>query len=151
MAQINDAYMFAAEMHKDQMYGHHPYIYHLDNVHRKCNELFGQFPVMTIVAYLHDTLEDTKATPDMLKDKFGDEITQAVITLTKTDDITRKEYLQRFEKGSLAWKVKVADCMSNLEESVKVRDARRIKRYTETLNCLFDCDKQTTRKEWMDC
>ena len=137
MATIRDAYLFAEEAHSGQGYGTYSYMYHLEAVYKKTKQLFETDPVMLKVSYLHDTLEDTDTTYEQLRSKFGQEVADAVVVLTKTKDMTRKQYLQRFEKESLPWKVKVADCLCNLEESVKISDARRIERYTDTLNVLF--------------
>lgn len=138
MVTIPDTYLFAEDVHSGQWYGDHSYMFHLEAVSKKTKQLFDADHIMLKVAYLHDTIEDTDTTYQTLRSTFGEVVADAVVVLTKTDDITRKQYLQRFEKDSLAWKVKVADCLCNLEESVKINDVRRIRRYTETLNMLFD-------------
>lgn len=55
----------ALSLHGDQKYGPAPYSLHLDDVARVVRE-FGLGETFEIAAYLHDVLEDTHATSDLL-------------------------------------------------------------------------------------
>lgn len=68
---------------------------------------------------------------------FGTEITDAVIAITKDKDESRNQYIERVKQNELALKVKICDTICNLEESIKIQDAKRIIRYSEQLAKLY--------------
>ena len=60
--EVKRAREFAIKAHGDQMYGDEPYIVHLDEVAGILHEFGIMETIFTnayIVAYLHDTIEDT--------------------------------------------------------------------------------------------
>ncbi len=69
------------------------------------------------MALLHDTLEDTDTTYEELKKEFGVEIAHGVLVLTKTDDETYEEYIERVKTNPDATAVKIADISDNLNDS----------------------------------
>lgn len=146
MTQISyKAQELACKYHKGQMYGSMPYTQHLFEVEEECRRLFyggyrhqDQFDV----CWLHDILEDTRCTADILMEsKFSEEAITCILLLTKTADMNRKDYLYSLahckDASPLAWQVKVADAMCNLRHSIIALDSRRINRYIETLNVLY--------------
>jgi enoyl-CoA hydratase len=81
------AYSFAEEAHRGKMdrYGLGDFIAHpvaVANLVRKLDD-----PVIEAAAYLHDTIEKTEVTPELLKDEFGPEMLDLVMTLSQDPDI----------------------------------------------------------------
>lgn len=62
----------------------------------------------------------------------------AVVSVTKIKGESYKDYIKRVRANDLALKVKIADTLCNLEESVKIRDMKRIKKYTKQLELLCE-------------
>ncbi|MBO6113680.1 MAG: GTP pyrophosphokinase [Lachnospiraceae bacterium] len=72
-------------------------------------------PKEKIVAWLHDTIEDTDITEADLRPVFGDEITDAVVALTKTEGEDYFDYISRVIKNPLSARVKIADLTHNMK------------------------------------
>lgn len=114
---------FAAQHHGDQMYGAHPYTYHLDVV---ADILAPYAEDAVIIGYLHDILEDTDCTRDDLDNTFGEPITTCVTYLTDPPLSNRKarkqhahELLASIDEDGpyhLALLVKAADRLANMRE-----------------------------------
>ena len=69
-----------------------------------------------IVAVLHDVVEDSEYEPSEIEEMFGEEIRNAVETLTKPDEVDYlDEYIPDIASNSLATKVKKADLRDNLD------------------------------------
>lgn len=102
-----------------------PYVVHLSNVAMEILIASAETKHFDIgfaiqVALLHDTLEDTHATFEDLKEKFGIAVAHAVSALTKRNDIPKnekmKDSLNRIKKLSKeVWSVKLADRITNLQ------------------------------------
>lgn len=125
--------------HKGQKYGEYDYwTRHVCAVERKTKEVFDVNFDLMIVAQLHDLLEDSdEFDSEYLYKVFGVEITDAVIAITKDKNESRNEYVARVKQNELALKVKICDTICNLEESIKIQDAKRIIRYSEQLAKLY--------------
>lgn len=68
-----------------------------------------------ILAYLHDTIEDTRITINMLiLIDFHIDILRAMISITKGKDEEYQSYIARVSKNELATKVKIADLEDNM-------------------------------------
>ena len=102
-----------------------PYVVHLSNV---AMEIFAavshtddfdlEFAIQ--VALLHDTIEDTSATFDEIKERFGEEIAVAVLALSKDEKLPKEQQIpdslkriKGLRKEVLA--VKLADRITNLQ------------------------------------
>jgi guanosine-3',5'-bis(diphosphate) 3'-pyrophosphohydrolase len=70
---------FVVNAHGEQKYGDRPYAYHLDAVAVIATP-FGEEAV--VVAYLHDTVEDTATTLEEVEAKFGAKVAVCVALLT---------------------------------------------------------------------
>ena len=102
-----------------------PYMMHLSNVAMEIfmaalnTENFNLgFAVQ--VALLHDILEDTDTTYDEVKEKFGIDISNAVLALSKNDNLPKEEQilnsLARIKKlPEEVWAVKLADQITLLQ------------------------------------
>lgn len=123
------------------MYGDKNYSYHLASVVVKCKELYescDNAENLIVVAWLHDTLEDTSVNKTTLYYRFGVEIADAVVSVTKVKGENYSNYIDRVKVNSLGLKVKIAQRVGNLEESIRIQDQRRIKRYTKQLQLLTE-------------
>ena len=113
-----------------------PYVVHLSNVAMEIiiaaaysDNFDVDFAVQ--VALLHDTIEDTSANFDELKNNFGIEIANAVSALTKNTDLPKEQQMQdsltRIKKlQSEVWAIKLADRITNLQSPPKYCDNRKV-------------------------
>lgn len=115
---------FVIAKHATQKYGEHPYSYHLDRVSQLLAE-FGYLgdEAITAAGWLHDTLEDTPTTYEMLVSEFGNEVADIVFAVTNEPGENR---VDRFHKTALkiqfnkkALVVKLADRIANTEASLQ--------------------------------
>ncbi len=124
------AISLAAEKHRDQKRRDgSPYIYHPLNAARIVkNAGFGY--AYQIAAVLHDILEDTDTTEEMLG-IFGPEVVRAVVLLTRPEGADETEYLSALKKDPVAAVVKSADKIDNLSDSVLLGDPAFFSYYLE--------------------
>jgi GTP diphosphokinase / guanosine-3',5'-bis(diphosphate) 3'-diphosphatase len=140
---LRAVYDFSAEMHKDQTRrSGEPYMVHPLNVAYLLADLkFDQTCVA--VGLLHDVLEDTLTTREVLEGEFGNEICGLVDGVTK---IGRHEYVRRDEAQAETFRkmilasakdirvivVKLADRLHNMAtlEHMPAESRRRISRET---------------------
>lgn len=94
-----------------------------------------------IVAWLHDTVEDTDATIDEIRRLFGDEVAVAVDHLTHRKGEPYMNYIRRVKENELARKVKLADLEHNMDLSrlpvVTSADALRCVKYCQAKQLLM--------------
>ena len=106
---ITEAFKYAQEKHKGQIrkYSGEPYIIHLQAVYQLVRQVTDDKNTWA-AAILHDVIEDTDATYEEVKEKFGEKISDIVQECTKDENknfkITMKEALL----------VKFADGLHNL-------------------------------------
>ena len=94
----------------------------------------------TIVALLHDVVEDTPITLDDLRDKgYSDEIVVAIDALTRRTGETYSAYIERLSNNKLARRVKIADLRHNLqpERVAMFGNTSLVKRYQKALRMLI--------------
>lgn len=84
MTILKRALDFARLYHKDQSYNGGPFIAHPIEVARFLEEL-GKSEDIIAAGYLHDILEDTDVTYDMVVKNFGEKIASLVRECTKSD------------------------------------------------------------------
>ncbi|MCI5049172.1 MAG: bifunctional (p)ppGpp synthetase/guanosine-3',5'-bis(diphosphate) 3'-pyrophosphohydrolase [Rickettsiales bacterium] len=123
---INRAYVYAMQKHGSQMRASgDPYISHPVEVAYKLTR-YRLDEKTVITALLHDTVEDTDATLDEIKDLFGDEVMQLVDGVTKLNRLEIKsestKQVENFRKLLVAMSedlrvllVKLADRLHNME------------------------------------
>ncbi len=147
-----DAIKFAANKHQEKRQKvpgtNLPYVVHLSNVAMEIfmtainTEKFNLgFAVQ--VALLHDTIEDTSTTYDEIKDYFGDEIANAVLALSKNEDLPKEQQtsdsLTRIKKlANEVWAVKLADRITNLQRPPSTWDNRKRKKYQEEARLIWN-------------
>lgn len=155
---ITETVEFAKEKHQGQFdkvgrpYIYHPLrvnskiakcLYNLDIIgnNAKCTDIEVQ-----MTAILHDTLEDTDATFEELKEKFGDKVAEAVKSVTRNKNETYEDFIKRACKNEIGGLVKAFDIMDNLNMMRFVMsdyefdniDFIRIKKYIKSLRYLVD-------------
>ncbi|MGB2201933.1 MAG: RelA/SpoT family protein, partial [Pseudooceanicola atlanticus] len=144
-ALIRDAYAFGMEMHEGQF--------------RKSGEPYFTHPVevasilaqqnlddATIVtALLHDTIEDTKASYQIVTERFGSEIAELVNGVTKLTNLqlssTETKQAENFRKLFMAMSrdlrvllVKLADRLHNMRTIRSMRQEKQVQKARETMD-----------------
>lgn len=77
---------------------------------------FGVIP-MLCAGYLHDTIEDTNVTKQMIENEFGSEVADYVDELTFKEGSDEKYWLQCSELSRSAKVIKIADIIANLGDN----------------------------------
>ena len=141
--QYETAKALAIQYHDGQVdAGGEPYMNHLLFVYNRIMEQYHAsgswgyddkhvlIAKASIVGLLHDILEDTDCTEDVLREHaLDDDIVEAVVTMT-----TYFDYLYRVEQNPITRIVKIADLEHNM-------DVRRLKKFGEY-------EKRRIQKYW---
>ena len=128
--QFQIALELAVEKHKNQTYkSGNPYILHPLHVMENVNSKEGK-----IVAILHDIIEDTDITEDyLLKIGLSKRIVDAVVALTRSEDMDYQEYIKNLSSNPLAKEVKLADLEHNMDlkrlPTLEEKDLERNRKY----------------------
>jgi (p)ppGpp synthase/HD superfamily hydrolase len=107
----------ARKAHAEQLRrdGVTPYITHPEAVARR---LFGESDEVIATAWLHDVLEDTSVTAEILRTSgIPAQVVNAVVRLTKSSEHSYEFYLAGVRENEIARKVKVADMLHNLSDA----------------------------------
>ena len=129
------------EAHKDQTdKSGLPYVFHPFH-------LAEQMPdeKTTVVALLHDVIEDTDYTLDDMKNMgFSDDILSAIALMTHDDGVPYMEYVALIKKNPIAKMVKLADLRHNSDMSrldkVTAHDRERAEKYKKAIKFLESSD-----------
>jgi (p)ppGpp synthase/HD superfamily hydrolase len=98
-----------------------------------------QCPLDIMAALLHDTIEDTAMTAEVLRDEgFPPVVIECVIALTRVEGETYEEFILRCKQNPMARRVKLADLRHNLDlgrrssltETLKERYLRAVQELT---------------------
>lgn len=102
------------EAHKDQIdKSGIPYVFHPFHLAEQM-----ETEETTIVALLHDVVEDTEYTlDDIAKMEFGDSVVKAIALLTHDDDTDYMDYVRVIKSNPIAKAVKLADLKHNSDLS----------------------------------
>ena len=128
--QFQIALELAVEKHKNQTdKAGNPYILHPLHVMENVNSKEGK-----IVAILHDIIEDTDITEDYLfKIGLSKRIVDAVVALTRSEDMDYQEYIKNLGSNPLAKEVKLADLEHNMDlkrlPTLEEKDLERNRKY----------------------
>lgn len=138
---FHDAFCFAAIAHNGQTLpgSDLPYLTHVGLV---CTEVMAiatevtDADLLVQCAALHDTLEDTDVTYDVLVGEFGSKVADGVLALTKDRSIAKDkqidESLRRVRlQPREVWMVKMADRITNLYPPPALWSAERKISYRE--------------------
>ena len=135
---LQRALMFAKEKHKGQKrIGGDDYITHPIAV---CEIIKSQGfdKNYQITALFHDLLEDTDATEDEILKYGNQEILEAVKLLTKKKGYDMAEYIGAIKQNPIAFAVKAADRLHNLQCAVITNEEFKRKYILETVDWYLD-------------
>ena len=138
-----EAWNFATKWHNGQFLPgtELPYINHVANVAMEVMSASAfdnsvEDPDLGLqCALLHDTIEDTKATFEMITENFGDRVARGVLALSKDKSLASKEdqmndSLSRIRKEPKeVWMVKLGDRITNLQKPPLYWKAKKIHYY----------------------
>ena len=125
------------EAHKDQVdKSGLPYVFHPAHVAEQMTD-----EATTIVALLHDVVEDTDYTlEDLAAEGFGKEILEAVALMTHEDDVPYLDYVAKLKDNPIARAVKLADLAHNSDLSrigeVDEETRQRLEKYKKAMALL---------------
>lgn len=113
-----------------------PYIFHVYDVARGVHT-----EDEICVAFLHDILEDTDCSEDILRQHFPDRIVEAVKVMTHSKKDSYVEYIAKVKTNPIARHVKLSDIrnntrsdrMINLDDNIRVR---LINKYSRAIKIL---------------
>ena len=125
------------EAHKDQVDTTGvPYVFHPFHVAEQMTS-----EASTIVALLHDVVEDTDYTlDDIAAAGFGKEIVDAVALMTHEDDVPYLDYVANLKDNPIAREVKLADLAHNSDQSrlgeIDEETRQRLEKYKKAIALL---------------
>ena len=136
--KLHAAFEFAKAKHKDQKrIGGDDYITHPMAVCELVKSR-GFDETYQIAALFHDLLEDTDATEEEIL-KFGSpEILEAVKLLTKEKGYDMSEYIGDIKNNPIAFEVKAADRLHNLQCAIVTDEEFKRKYILETVDWYMD-------------
>lgn len=127
------------EAHKNQIdKSGMPYVFHPFHLAEQMTD-----EKTTVVALLHDVIEDTEYTLNDLKDKgFTDDVLSAIALMTHADGVPYMEYVALIKTNHIAKTVKLADLRHNSDMSrldrVTACDRERVEKYKKAIELLED-------------
>ena len=113
--------------------GDYPYFAHPLHLAEQC-----MTESETIVALLHDVLEDVAWSEKYLKDCCTDEELTAIQLLTRQDGISYQDYIKSVSQNELAREIKILDLSHNLDRSRCDLPDSLVDRYEKALNFLLE-------------
>ena len=125
------------EVHKEQIdKSGMPYVFHPFHLAEQMQD-----EETTIVALLHDVIEDTEYTLDDLRKRgFGDSVLAAITLMTHEDGVPYMDYVEKIKTNPIARTVKLADLRHNSDmtrlEVVTPRDQERAVKYLAAIKLL---------------
>ena len=95
----------------------------------------------TIVALLHDVIEDTEYTvEDLIEMGFDGEVIEAIKLMTHEDGVPYMGYVKRIKTNPIARQVKLADLRHNSDitrlDRVTEKDLIRVEKYRKAIDIL---------------
>ena len=127
------------EAHKDQVdKSGWPYVFHPFHLAMQMKD-----ENTTVVALLHDVVEDTEYTIYNLRNMgFKEEVIEAISMLTHDDNVPYEEYVSKIKSNPIASAVKLADLMHNSDlsrlENVTEKDLKRVEKYKRAIKILTE-------------
>ena len=129
------------EAHKDQVdKSGMPYVFHPFHVAEQMKD-----EVTTIVALLHDVVEDTKYTLDDIAARgFGQDVVDALALMTHDKNVPYLEYVAKLKNNPVARAVKLADLAHNSDPTrldvVDEKAEERFEKYKKAIEILESKD-----------
>lgn len=122
------------KLHKDQKdRSGLPYVFHPWHVAESMDD-----ELSTVVALLHDSIEDTDITlEDLREEGFPEDALEALSLMTHEDDVDYFDYVKLLAVNPIARKVKLSDLRHNSDLSrlndVKEKDIERREKYLKAI------------------
>lgn len=157
MTKVDEAIRWAADLHSGQVRDGEsalPYITHPIEVLirlRWVGEVTEQD--MLCAAVLHDTIEECGINPEEIEQRFGRRVRQLVEELTRQEpteiEIANRDADEIYDLRSKmlldgiaqmcpdAMAIKLSDRLSNLEEAVRVRAFKKLRRYVRQTDAIL--------------
>lgn len=138
-AATKKALRLCFEAHKDQVdKGGSPYVFHPFHLAEQMKDESS-----TIVALLHDVVEDTDYTfADLRHMGFESEVIEALRLMTHDENIPYMEYIEKIRENPIARAVKLADLKHNSDltrlDAVDERILKRKEKYSRAIRLLTD-------------
>jgi (p)ppGpp synthase/HD superfamily hydrolase len=134
---IRTALLMAKTAHAGMKYNEHDYFdYHI----RRVVARVAADPAATYehikLAYLHDSVEDTKMTLRVVRIAFGEDMGEAVDAITRRKGEVYKDYIERVGENDMAKLVKIHDLTENLGNSWNTPRETLAPRYEKALKAL---------------
>lgn len=133
------ALKLAFDAHKDQLdKSELPYVFHPFHLAEQM-----ETEDETVVALLHDVVEDTKYTFDDIRAMgFSEKVIEALTLLTHDDAEPYLDYVARLKDNALARKVKLADLRHNSDltrlDVIDEKALMRVRKYAEAIRVLTE-------------
>ena len=137
------ALSLAYAAHKDQVdKAGLPYIFHPFHLAEQMAD-----ETSTVVALLHDVIEDTDLSIESLRQAgFPDRVLHPLKLLTHTPGVPYMDYIREIAKDPVARAVKLADLRHNSDltrlDVVTDRDVSRVEKYTRAIKILVDAEEK---------
>lgn len=119
-----------------------PYIFHPFHLAEQMDAEYA-----CCVALLHDTVEDTDVTLEMLAKDFPAEVVDAVALMTHAEGVDYFDYVRAIKPNPIARKVKLADLRHNTDLSRNIgadldilRKSARMEKYYKAIEILTAAD-----------
>ena len=146
------AWNFASNVHNGQLLPAStiPYINHIGLVAMEAmnsvanNDEIKNPDLLVICALLHDTIEDTNTTFEDVKSKFGLDVANGVLALSKNTELSSKQEqmkdsLERIKMEPIEiWMVKLCDRITNLQPPPSHWDKAKITRYKNEASLILN-------------
>ncbi len=137
---VEAARALAEEMHAGQLdKAGLPYVTHPQRVAGRLER-----PEAKVVGWLHDTVEDTALTVQDTEARSGPETAAAVDAISRREDESWSDYIDRVAQNPVARLVKISDLIDNSNLSriprVTMRDVKRQAKYNRALQKLLEDD-----------
>lgn len=94
--------------------------------------------VRKTISVLHDIVEDTDCTLELLSKMFPCRVVNIVDMLTRRDGEKHFDYIRRVKKNEVAVEIKIADIVDNLSDCLSVQAPSLIERYNKSLKILLE-------------
>ena len=127
------------EAHKEQLdKTGMPYVFHPFHLAEQMDD-----EISTVCALLHDVIEDTDITMEMLAQMgFPQEVLSVLELLTHDEDVPYMDYVKNIGTNPVAKKVKIADLLHNSDvdrlDHIDEYAVKRNQKYKEALRILSD-------------
>ena len=115
-----------------------PYVFHPFHLAEQMTD-----EATTVVALLHDIVEDTDYTlTDLAAMGFGEAVLDAIALMTHDDDTPYMDYVARIKENPIAKAVKLADLAHNSDitrmDTITEQDLARVEKYRQAMALLTE-------------